>query len=350
MHSTVSNLLASPAEESHLRRFWLIALATIVTIYLLILVGGIVRATGAGMGCPDWPTCFGRWVPPTQESELPANYQQIYADRGYRDTSFNVVKTWTEYLNRLLGVFTGFMILATLIASLPQRKRYASAYRYSFVGFVLVGIQGWLGSRVVASNLDPVMITLHMVLAQIIVMVLIYAAVCARKHTLSTDPVGSITSTVRKVMWVIMAASLLQLIMGTQVREAVDLIAHQSNYANRHLWIDNLPIVFAFHRWFAVPVVLLNLWLVIQIFQHVGKVAASTLAAGTLLVVIIGTVIMGMAMHKMHLPIFAQPLHLWFSSLILGVQFYLYQVWRFSNSRVDSDTGSAARVGSVQQA
>lgn len=320
--------------EKSLQRFRRICLATVVTIYVLILVGGIVRATGAGMGCPDWPTCFGRWIPPVSESELPSNYQQIYADRGYRDTTFNVTKTWTEYLNRLLGVFTGFMILLTLLSSWSHRRQSPTLFRYALLGFILVGIQGWLGSRVVASNLDPVLITVHMVLAQVIVMVLIYAAAYSAKLRLSQDPIGGIPFKARLLLWMIMFASLLQLILGTQVREAVDLIAHQSNYANRHLWIDNLPTVFAFHRWFALPVVLLNIGLVVAIFKRVGQVSASTITAAALIFVMLATVVMGMSMQQMNLPVFAQPLHLWFSSLILGLQFMLYLTWKFAKQRL----------------
>ena len=95
-------------------RFRRIGSITIFAVYFLILVGGIVRASGAGMGCPDWPTCFGQLIPPTTEAQLPANYHEIYAERGYSDTKFNPIKTWTEYLNRLAGVTIGFLIFLTL--------------------------------------------------------------------------------------------------------------------------------------------------------------------------------------------------------------------------------------------
>src|SRR5690606_25316889 len=83
---------------------------TLVTLYLLVMIGGIVRATGAGMGCPDWPTCFGSWIPPTDVSQLPDNYKEIYGAELKGEIEFNPVKTWIEYVNRLFGVFTGAWI------------------------------------------------------------------------------------------------------------------------------------------------------------------------------------------------------------------------------------------------
>lgn len=98
-------------------RFIRIGFATLACLFLLILAGGIVRSSGSGMGCPDWPRCFERWVPPTNVSELPVNYQEIYKDRGYHSTEFNVMKTWTEYINRLIGAVTGFVIFLMFIFS-----------------------------------------------------------------------------------------------------------------------------------------------------------------------------------------------------------------------------------------
>ncbi len=323
-------MTATATSKPYLRRFGLLGLLTIIIIYSLILVGGIVRATGAGMGCPDWPTCFGQWIPPTAESQLPADYQTIYADRGYRDTTFNVRKTWTEYLNRLLGVFTGFMIFATLIASIPFRKTDPPVFQLALAGFLLVGFQGWLGSRVVASNLSPGLITIHMLVAQVIVAILIAGIARSQRDLLAAEPLHRLPVWFGQLLMLVMGISLLQMVVGTQVREAVDMIAQQSEYANRHLWIENLPVIFEFHQYSAIPLLLLNALLLFFLFRDVSQNSITGKACVTLVVVLTGTTVMGMSMQRLNLPIFAQPLHLWLSSLIFGVQFFLYIVWRYS--------------------
>ncbi len=327
------------------RRFAACALATVAIIYALILVGGIVRATGSGMGCPDWPTCFGQWIPPTSESQLPADYQQIYADRGYAETAFNLQKTWTEYLNRLLGVFTGFAILLTLIFSIPFRRTDPWLFYLSLAGFVLVGVQGWLGSRVVASNLHPGMITIHMLLAQVIVGLLIAALLHVHRQRLAMNDVDRLPRGLIVWLAVAMVAGLLQLIMGTQVREGVDLISRASDYQNRHLWIDNLPVIFSVHKWFALAVVALNAWLIYRILAlHPSRLlfTLNIFLAGLL----VSTSVIGMSMDRLHMPMVSQPLHLWLASLIFGTQLAIALVFWHARKR----TAAAKVVASSRRA
>ena len=91
------------------------AILSLISIYLLILAGGIVRSTGSGMGCPDWPKCFGRFIPPTKVEELPLHYEVIYQEKLHGEIAFNATKTWIEYINRLLGALTGIIVLITTV-------------------------------------------------------------------------------------------------------------------------------------------------------------------------------------------------------------------------------------------
>jgi len=170
---TLASATLTLMTDAKIRRFRRLGILTVTAVYCLILIAGAVRATGSGMGCPDWPTCFGQWIPPVNVSQLPENYQQIYAERGYAETEFNVTKTWIEYTNRLVGVLIGILIFLTMVVSL------------SVAAFLAVVFQGWLGSRVVASNLHPGMITLHMLLAQAIVAMLICAVMRSQREVIS---------------------------------------------------------------------------------------------------------------------------------------------------------------------
>src|SRR5690606_33024024 len=110
----------------------------------------------------------------TDISELPPDYKERFKKTDYQVADFNVYHTWTEYGNRLLGVLTGFFILLTVFFALPYRKKDAVVFWLSFLAFILVGFQGWLGSVVVSENLKPVTVTIHMIVALVIVGLLIY--------------------------------------------------------------------------------------------------------------------------------------------------------------------------------
>lgn len=311
------------------------ALLTVIAVYFLILVGGIVRASGAGMGCPDWPTCFGQLIPPTQESQLPADYHQRYI--GYGNTEFNVIKTWTEYLNRLTGVTIGFLIFLTAWRSRIYRKEDKAIFYLSWTVFFLVGFQGWLGSTVVASNLKPVIITLHMLLALVIVATLIYILACSQKSIFGNVDVSALPDKFYKVLCAAMVMTLIQVMMGTQVREVVDLIANQHSYIGRQYWRDDFPVIFYVHRSFSSLILFTNAWLVWKIYKNFDR-GTLVFKVGLLLInLIVIAILAGVVMDRLGMPAIAQPVHLLMANLIFGTQFFLYIYLGYAKRSMGSD-------------
>lgn len=311
-------------------RFRRLGVLTIFAVYFVILVGGIVRASGAGMGCPDWPTCFGQWVPPTQESQLPSNYHEIYANRGYENTLFNPIKTWTEYVNRLVGVTTGFLIFLTAWSSRIYLKTDKAVFYLSLSVFFLIGFQGWLGSSVVASNLKPVMITLHMLVALLIVALLIYTIARSQRDAIGQIDTRLLPPAYKSVLIAAMFMTLLQITMGTQVREAVDFIAHEHGYIERQYWRDDFPIIFYVHRSFSSIILFTNIWLVWKIHQFLKKETVMLYTGFSLLALVVIAIVAGITLDRLGVPPVAQPIHLLVASLIFGIQFFLFICLHYS--------------------
>ena len=303
-------------------KFRRIGILTIFAVYIVILMGGIVRASGAGMGCPDWPTCFGQWIPPTEEAQLPANYHEIYAQRGYQNTQFNPVKTWTEYSNRLVGVSIGFLIFLTAWSSRIFLKGDKTIFYLSLSSFFLVGFQGWLGSTVVASNLKPVMITIHMLLALVIVALLIYTIARSQRDFLSQINTRLLPNKFKTVLIAAMIMTLLQIGMGTQVREAVDFISQA--HIERQYWREDFPVIFYIHRSFSSIILFTNAWLVWKIYQSVDKQTLLFRTGITLILLVVTAILAGVSLDRLNVPAFVQPIHLLMANLIFGAQFFLY--------------------------
>ena len=303
-------------------KFRRIGILTIFAVYVVILMGGIVRASGAGMGCPDWPTCFGQWIPPTEEAQLPANYHEIYAQRGYQNTQFNPVKTWTEYSNRLVGVSIGFLIFLTAWSSRIFLKGDKTIFYLSLSSFFLVGFQGWLGSTVVASNLKPVMITIHMLLALVIVALLIYTIARSQRDFLSQINTRLLPNKFKTVLIAAMIMTLLQIGMGTQVREAVDFISQA--HIERQYWREDFPVIFYIHRSFSSIILFTNAWLVWKIYQSVNKQTVLFRTGITLILLVVTAILAGVSLDRLGVPAFVQPIHLLMANLIFGAQFFLY--------------------------
>jgi cytochrome c oxidase assembly protein subunit 15 len=273
---------------SRLSSFQRLALWTTGTTYFLILVGGLVRASGAGLGCPDWPRCFGSWIPP---SSVPP---------GFDPSLFNPTLMWTEYLNRLLGVTVGFLILATVISAWRHHRHEPRILWTVIAAFLLTGFQGWLGGRVVAHELAAWIVTVHMIVALVIVQMLLYVTVRAwRKNSGPLSP----------LVIALILVTLIQIGLGTQVRGAID-VALDSGAARESALAS------------------------VGSFDHLHRYAAIFVFAGSILVairtrlpwayVVLGLatlqVALGAVMAYRSLAPAAQVGHLTVASLLLGAQ------------------------------
>jgi cytochrome c oxidase assembly protein subunit 15 len=315
-------------------RFRRIGLMTLAAVYLVILMGGIVRASGAGMGCPDWPKCFGRLVPPTEESQLPADYHQIYADRGYADTRFNPLKTWTEYVNRLVGASAGILVFFTVLAARHFRRDDPAVFRLAVAVFLLMGFQGWLGARVVANHLNPWIITAHMLMAFAIVVLLLYALARSQKDSLAAVDASRLPPRFKTVLMAAMGMTLLQIAMGTQIRQAMDPLIFQQlvhgDGGDRSLWRESFPIIFYVHRSFSSIILFTNLWLVWKVWQGVSRDSLLFRFAMALAGLVLTAILTGVSLDRLGFPAVVQPVHLLMANLIFGTQFFLFWVWRYA--------------------
>lgn len=303
--------------EKQIHRFKIAAYLTIGIVVFLIWVGSFVRSTGAGMGCPDWPKCFGMWVPPTCECQISQEYLATHDLHGEK---FNVYKTWTEYINRLIGALTGLFSIGMFITALPYRKTKAHITWLSGLGVILVGFEAWLGKKVVDLNLHEGMVTIHMVGAMILLMVLIAAYLSAFPPKLEALTIAETTPIPKSLFFLGIAVAIVvlgQIILGTQVRENVDVVAKSMGESARADWTQNLGAIYRYHTSFYWLIVLLSgIWVAKLRHFLLYKPVAKWLYI--FLFFVFAEIALGMSLDALGMPKYLQPFHLVFATLIFA--------------------------------
>lgn len=287
-------------------------------VVFLVFIGGLVRSTGSGMGCPDWPKCYGSWVPPTHLDEVPVKY---YTDpHTFRNGTFyfDPVNTWIEYLNRLLGVLVGFavafQILLSFVAKASNRSKIMGILALVFI----IG-EAWVGSRVVATDLKPLVITVHYVLALFVGIGLLGALNAASEKMSFTFNPGAGRS-VSLVFWMTTAILMVQYFLGTSVREMVDVLFSRLNYEGRNTYLGQLGISFFIHRSFSLLVFGFMIW---QAIRSLKELELRHIPFGFLpLMLSFLLLISGVSLVYMDFPVLIQPLH-----TVLGFSIVCSQAW-----------------------
>ena len=298
--------------------FQKLAVITTATTYLLILVGGLVRASGSGLGCPDWPKCFGLLIPPTKASDLPP---------GWDPALFNATHTWIEFLNRLLGATVGILILATLVVAIVKHRRRALILWPTVLAFAGVLFAGWLGKVVISSGLSPWMVTAHLVVAIVVVSALLFATAAAFLIGRRANVAGRVWMAIALIL-----ATLGQAGLGTQVRHAIELQRRAFPEAARSAWVDAVGGIDILHRQISVALFVLTLLLLWRLWKlRVGR--AALVAAAATFACTSAQIALGLMLVYVELPVSAQILHLTVGSLLLGAQTILAVALAYDDAR-----------------
>lgn len=333
----------TPFIDKHFRN---IAKTALVLVYLVIIAGAVVRMTGSGMGCPDWPKCFGYLIPPTEEYQIQfqSNYNYNkgtiiikgegllvakqnftsaktlntqnwtpYTEHDY--AKFNATHTWIEYINRLFGALAGIPILIFTILSFWFWKKNKWITLLSILTVFGMGFQAWLGKTVVDSNLAPYKITIHMVMALVIVAFILYI-IYAAKTSFKNQKQNRLFS---NILLFAIILTLIQILLGTQVRQHVDEQIKTIGYLKEQ-WMATPTLSFYIHRTFSVFVFAINGWL----FFTNRKLKLGFNKMNLILTCIIIEVLTGILMFYFNFPFLSQSFHIVVATVLIGIQFYVY--------------------------
>ena len=330
-----------------MKKYFSIASKTsLILVLFVIIAGSLVRMTGSGMGCPDWPKCFGYLIPPTNISQIEwkpntefkkgiivrfdgnliyakkdfktynsidLNNWENYTKHNYSD--FDPIKTWIEFLNRLLGVIAGLATLLMLFFSFSYWKEKKILVLISFAIVFGMGFQAWLGKLVVDSNLAPYKITTHMLMALVIISFIVYSIflINGKKNKIIIE-----SNLIKYLIIFSVVTSLIQIVVGTQVREFIDIQYETFGPEKKNLWLSNPNLYFYFHRSFSILIFLVNVLLFYLVYiknMYSGFI-------NKIMFIIFLEILIGISMYYADFPFLTQPLHLILATLLFSYQFY----------------------------
>lgn len=230
---------------------------------------------------------------------------------------FIVYQTWIEYINRLLGALMGVLVLCLFIASFSWRKQNKTIVLLSLLMMLLTGFQAWLGAMVVSSNLAPVRVTAHMLAA--LILLTINQLIIHKSNYSIEKPMGNKSFLKEnKLGFLILILMVIQILMGTKVRENIDNLAIISENLHRETWIDRLPIIFNVHRSFSILVLILSFFNTLILSRRDEKRALQYAKYTTL--IIIAIIVSGIGLNYAGFPLIIQPLHLLLAMIIFSCQ------------------------------
>lgn len=312
---------------------------------VLIFAGAIVRATGSGLGCPDWPKCWACLVPPTSVDQVDFDKIDIErfkakAARSGRNpdeityeslrTEFNPVHTWVEFVNRLLATPMLLTSLVALILSLCVKRAGKLLRWMTTLSLLTVLANAVLGALVVYSGLKPGVITAHLALAYLLMGFLIVGIVKSKQI------MGQERERAGKgAFWsaaLILSFLVVEGLAGSQLREVTDELAKENFGADRATWTAQLQemTIFYFHRAFSWSVLAGVLFFSWSIKRSRGYF---TLIEASMVFMVIALMVMGIVLGHSGIHPWTQVLHVGVASLLFYAVAYWVASWVLLNEK-----------------
>jgi len=287
---------------------WISTIAT----YVVIFTGGLVRVSGAGLGCPDWPRCFGRWIPPLSQSQLPPSVDP---------SQFNFTLAWIEYANRLCGLVLGILIATTAVLVIVNFAKRARILVPAIAAGLLVAFLGWQGGKVVTSELDPTVVSVHALLSVLLASLMIFVTQHIH-YVLHPDAEKGSIYPARIRFWLSLAwgLSLAQVLVGTQVRGSIEIISKIMPLADDRVWLSNAGPVLYLHTILGILVIAAGTLIGLSIILR--STSPSSLmweGAWAILLLLFLDIVLGFGFLLTGVPALMEILHLWVSSFLVGL-------------------------------
>lgn len=319
-----------------------LAWVALVSVIILVLAGATVRVTGSGLGCPDWPTCWGCIIPPTSADQIDVDKLDIEKFKRHavrkgidpdtitRDTvldSFNPVHTWIEFSNRLITLPLGLAALLLALFSFTARNHRGWVVSLAWLSLADVVINAVMGAQVVASGLKPGIITLHMALAFLLIVILVTIIWLSRTEPGRTSVRKSELRPLLLVSMLFFACLFAEGLLGSQVREQTDELAQAAGQLSRDQWIGELATtwIYKVHRSFSWSLLVtagLILWLTFRI-RSVRFSEPKWITAMVIAMMLMGVVLAHIAVYQV-----IQVLHVGTTAVLLAVTWHwIIRLW-----------------------
>jgi len=294
-----------------LSRFAQLAAAAAAATYVLIVAGGLVRATDSGLGCPDWPLCFGEWIPPAD------------------------LHAWIEHSHRLIAaVAVGPLVGAVaLITVFTHRRRDRVLFTAAVIAGLLVIVQSWLGGQVVIQQLRAELVTAHLAMALTVLAMTIVIADRAAAGPLPRTTRSGLSTLVA----VTGAALFVQMLLGSWVKGTGAGLVYADfplmNGAIVPQVVIPEQVTQLLHRGLAAVVLVLVIWTARRVLRELEAPLPRRLAGLAALLVLVQIGLGAANVWSRLSAIFVVP-HLAVGAALVGITVWLYLAVRREPPRV----------------